>query len=111
MDAEQRSRAGIDAEQPRLTVRMRNDSSHDLRCGSRRAGRTNAKPQGWLIRMLITNARCYERRSGSLADTAADRKRLPILVHISIRGRSADWHKYKRTSEGTDKPSLSVGPE
>lgn len=52
---------------------------------------------GWLITIVITDARCYERRSGSLADTAADRRRLPILVRISISGRSEDWHKYACT--------------
>lgn len=64
---------------------------------------------GWPIGIVITDARCYERRSGSLADTAADRRRPPVLVRISIRRRSADWHKHKRTSEGTDKPSLWKG--
>jgi hypothetical protein len=64
---------------------------------------------GWLITIVITGARRYGCGSGSLADTAADHRRLPILVRISIRGRSADWHKYKRTSEGTDKPSLWKG--
>jgi hypothetical protein len=52
---------------------------------------------GWLITIVITGARCYERRSGSLADTAADRRRLPILVRIGISGRSEDWHKYACT--------------
>jgi len=40
---------------------------------------------GWLITIVITGVSCYERRSGPLADTAADRRRLPILVRIIIR--------------------------
>lgn len=47
--------------------------------------------------IVITGVSCYERRSGSLADTAADRRRLPILVRISISGRPEDWHKYACT--------------
>lgn len=52
---------------------------------------------GWLITIVITGARCYGHGSRSSADTAADRRRLPILVRISIRGRSEDWHKYACT--------------
>lgn len=52
---------------------------------------------GWLITIVITGVSCYERGSGPLADTAADRRRLPILVRISVSGRSEDWHKYACT--------------
>lgn len=52
---------------------------------------------GWLITIVITGVSCYEHRSGPLADTAADRRRLPILVRIGISGRSEDWHKYACT--------------